>query len=74
MIHPEFPEFTYAYVALREASANPERFGRHIYSTPLHPLDEMRKRQQTMGKNDRVASPLLVARFELVSVEEWPIR
>lgn len=71
--HPDFPECTYGYVALRAAERDPQKFGRRIYSTPLHDLDEMRKRHATMANNEHVASPLLVARFELVTVEAWDI-
>jgi hypothetical protein len=71
--HPEFPEFTFGYVAFRADEADPAKLGRHIYSTPLHSLDEMRMRRETMRNNSRVASPLLVARFQLVSVESWEL-
>jgi hypothetical protein len=74
MQHPEFPEFTFGYVAFRADEHDAKTFGRTIYSTPLHDLEEMRNRHDTMKKNERVKSPLLVARFELVSVEEWEIK
>jgi hypothetical protein len=71
MQHPNFPQFTYGYVAFRADEDRAEKFGKTIYSTPLHGLEEMHERHVTMKKNERVKSPLLVARFELVSVEEW---
>jgi hypothetical protein len=74
MEHPEFPESTFAYVAFRAPDAEPERFGRRIYSTPLNDLQEMRKSHAHMSKIERVKSPMLVARFELVNVESWELK
>jgi hypothetical protein len=74
MEHPHFPEVTYGYVALRADDQNPERYGETIYSTPLHNLEEMQERYATMSGSKRVKSPLLVARFELVSVMSWEIK
>jgi hypothetical protein len=74
MQHPSFPEFTYGYVAFRADEERAKTYGETIYSTPLHDLEEMRNRHATMKVNKRVKSPLLVARFELVSVEEWEFK
>jgi hypothetical protein len=71
--HREFPESTYGYVAFRADKADGARFGRHIYSTSYHDLDEMRDRRKSFRANPNVASPLLVARFELVNVESWEL-
>lgn len=71
--HPEFPGVTYGYVAFRADKADAVRFGRHLYSTPLHNLREMRRRQETLAQNPQAASPILVARFELVNVESWAL-
>jgi hypothetical protein len=75
MQHPDFPEFTYGYVAFRVDNPKEDRFGgKRIYSTPLHGLEEMHERYATMSGSKRVKSPLLVASFELVTVEEWDFK
>jgi hypothetical protein len=56
--HREFPESTYGYVAFRADKADAARFGRHIYSTSYHDLDEMRDRRKSFRANSerRVAA------------------